>query len=73
MLGGRDLKGRALDQPAHVLAGEPTDFDAKALGLGVEYRPVGEASGRRVEEPEQAQRGELWWTSSPASAAISLP
>jgi hypothetical protein len=54
MLGGRDLKGRALDQPAHVLAGEPTDFDAKALGLGVEHRPVDEDSGRRVEEPQQA-------------------
>jgi hypothetical protein len=44
MLGGRDL------------AGEPTDLDAKALGLRVELRPVGENSGRRVEEPQQAAR-----------------
>jgi hypothetical protein len=41
MLGGRDLAGRALDQRGQVLAGEPTDLDAKALGL-------------LVEEPEQA-------------------
>jgi hypothetical protein len=56
MLGGRDLTSRALDQPAHVLAGEPTDFDAKALDLRVELRPVGEVSGRGVKEPKQAAR-----------------
>jgi hypothetical protein len=73
LLGGRDLKGRALDQRGKVFAGGPTDLDAKALGLQIELRPVGESCGRRVEEPEQAQRGTPWWTSSPASAAISLP
>ena len=45
-----------LDQHAKVLAGEPTDLDARTLGLRVELRPVGEASGRRVKEPKQAAR-----------------
>jgi hypothetical protein len=39
MLGGRDLKGRALDQRGRVFAGEPTDLDAPTLGLRVELRP----------------------------------
>ena len=43
-----------LDQHAKVLAGEPTDLDAPTLGLRVELRPVGDARGRRVEEPKQA-------------------
>jgi hypothetical protein len=54
MLGGRDLAGRALDQRSKVLAGKPTDFDAKALGFRVELRPVSEACGRRVKDPQQA-------------------
>ena len=54
MLGGRDLAGRALDQRPQVLAGQPTDLHAKALGLRVELLPVGEASDRRVKEPKQA-------------------
>ena len=41
MLGGRDLKCRALDQRGKAFAGEPMDLDAKALG-------------RRAEEPKQA-------------------
>jgi|SRR5687767_1871924 hypothetical protein len=57
MFGGRDLTSRALDQRPQVLAGEPKDLDAKALGLCVELRPLGESCGRRVEEPEQAARG----------------
>jgi hypothetical protein len=56
MLHDRDLEGRALDQRGKVFAGEPTDFDAKALGLCVELRSLGKASGRRVEEPKQAAR-----------------
>jgi hypothetical protein len=56
MLGGRDLEGRALDQRGKVFAGEPTDLDAPTLGFCVELRPVGEVSGRRVEEPKQAAR-----------------
>ena len=43
MLGGRDLAGGALDQGPQDFAGEPTDLDAKELGL-------------RVEEPRQAAR-----------------
>jgi len=54
MLGGRDLAGRALDQHGHVFAGEPTDLEAKALGLRVELRPFGEVSCRRVKVPQQA-------------------
>src|SRR5215203_5256897 len=58
MLGGRDLVGRARDQRGQVLAGEPTNLDAPALGLRVELRPLDKASGRRVEEPKQpALRG----------------
>jgi hypothetical protein len=56
MLGGRDFAGRARDQGPRALAGEPTDLDAKARSLRVELRPVGEVSGRRVEEPKQAAR-----------------
>jgi hypothetical protein len=44
VLDGRDLPGRALDQRGKILAGEPTDLDAKALGLRVELPPVGEAA-----------------------------
>ena len=36
LLGGRDLSGRALDQRPQVFAREPTNLDAKALGLCVE-------------------------------------
>jgi hypothetical protein len=54
ILGGRDLAGRALEQRGKVFAGDSTDLDAKALGLPIELRPVGEACGRRVEEPKQA-------------------
>ena len=54
MLGGRDLVGRALDQRPQIFALELADLDAKALGLCVKLRPVGESCGRRVEEPEQA-------------------
>jgi hypothetical protein len=50
MLGGRDLKGRALDQRGKAFAGEPADLDLPTLGLRVELRPVGEASSCRVEE-----------------------
>jgi hypothetical protein len=57
MLGGRDLEGRALDQRGQLFAGEPTDLDAKALGLCIELRPVSEASGSRVEEPKQPAWG----------------
>jgi hypothetical protein len=56
MLGCRDLAGRALDQRPQVFAGEPKNIDATTLGLRVELRSVGEASGRRVKEPEQAAR-----------------
>jgi hypothetical protein len=45
-----------LDQCPQVFAGELTNLDAKTLGLCVELRPVGETSGRRVEEPKQAAR-----------------
>jgi hypothetical protein len=53
MLRSRDLEGRALDNRPQLFAGEPTDLDAEALGLRVELRPVGDARGRRVEEPKQ--------------------
>jgi hypothetical protein len=56
MLGGRDLAGRALDQRPQVFAGEPTDLDAKALDLRAKLRPLGEVSGRGVEEPKQPAR-----------------
>jgi hypothetical protein len=56
MLGGGDLAGRALDQRGKVFAGESTDLDAPTRGLRVELRPLGEACGRRVEEPKQAGR-----------------
>ncbi|HSK83438.1 MAG TPA: hypothetical protein VK902_08545 [Rubrobacter sp.] len=56
MLGGRDLEDRALDQRPQVLAGEPSDLDARALDLRVERRPLGEVSGRRVKERKQAAR-----------------
>jgi hypothetical protein len=42
-----------LDQRPQVFAGEPTDLEANALDLRVELRPLGEVSGRRVEEPKQ--------------------
>ena len=57
MLAGKDLAGRALDQRGKAFVGEPAVLDAKALGLRVELRPVGEASVRRVEEPLSRQRG----------------
>jgi hypothetical protein len=57
MLGGGNLAGRALDQRPQVFAGEPTDLDAPTLGLCVELRPVGDTSGRPVEEPLSRQRG----------------
>jgi hypothetical protein len=48
MLGGRDLMGRARDQRGQVLAGEPTNLDAKARSLRVELcqsaRPPAAAS-----------------------------
>jgi hypothetical protein len=56
MLAGKDLAGRALDQRGKAFVGEPAVLDAKALGLPVELRPVGEASGFRVEDPKQAAR-----------------
>jgi hypothetical protein len=56
MLGDRDFAGRTLDKRPQTFAREPTDFHAKALGLGAQLRPIGEALGRRVEEPEQAAR-----------------
>jgi hypothetical protein len=56
MLRSRDLAGRALDQCPQVFAGESTNLDAPTLGLRVELRLVGEACGRRVEEPKQAAR-----------------
>ena len=56
MLGGRDLVGRACDQRGQVLAGEPTNLDAKALSLFVELRPVREASARRVKVSKLAAR-----------------
>ena len=71
MLGGRDLEGRALDQRGQALATEPTDLDAPTLGLLAELRPVGEASGRRVQE--RKQRDAPWWASAPDSAAITRP
>ena len=43
-----------MDQSGKAFAGEPTDLDAKALGLRVELRPVGESCGRRIKEPKQA-------------------
>jgi len=49
MLGGRDLAGRVLDQRPQDFAGEPTNLDAKTLGLRVERQPVGEACCGRVE------------------------
>jgi hypothetical protein len=39
-----------------AFAGEPTDLDVPTLGLRIELRPVGEASGYRVKEPKQAMR-----------------
>jgi hypothetical protein len=56
MLGGRDLEGRTLHPDGKAFARELTGLDAKALGLCVELRPVGESCGRRVEEPKQAAR-----------------
>ena len=56
ILRGRHLVGRALDQRRKVFAGEPTDLDAKALGLCVELRPVGKACGRRVKVSKLAAR-----------------
>ena len=56
MLGGGELPGRALDQREEAFAGEPVSLDAPMLGLRLELRPVAEARGRRVEEPEQAAR-----------------
>jgi len=56
MLGGRDLAGRVLDQRSHIFAREPTNVDAPTIGLLVELRAVGEASGHRVEETKQAAR-----------------
>ena len=54
--------------------GESTDLDAKALGLPVELQPVGEASGRRVEEPEQAaRRAEVLSSDGPSSAVGGVP
>ena len=74
MLGGRDLKGRALDQRGKAFAGEPTDLDAPTLGLRVELRPVGEACGRRVEEPKQAaRRAEVLSSDDPSSAVGGVP
>ena len=69
MVGGRHIAGRTLDQRGKVLAGEHADLDAKALGLQIELRPVGEAPGRRVKEPKQA----AWRTSTLYSAAIMPP
>jgi len=54
MLGGRDLEGRALDQHGQVFACSPADLDAKALGLRVYLRPVGQACCRRVKVLHQA-------------------
>jgi hypothetical protein len=59
MLGGRDFAGRARDQGPRALAGEPTDLDAKALGLRVKLRAVGKTSSGRVEEPKQLGRREV--------------
>ena len=56
MFGGRDLAGTAFDQRGKVLEGESADLDAPTLGLQIELRSVGEASGRRVEETKQAMR-----------------
>jgi hypothetical protein len=56
MLRGRDLAGRAIDQCGQALAGESTDLDSPTLGLRVELRPVGYASGGHVEETQQAAR-----------------
>jgi hypothetical protein len=56
MLGGRDLAGRALNQRGQLFAGESTDLYAPTLGLRMELRPVGEASGCRVKEPKQVMR-----------------
>ena len=44
MLHGKDLTGRALYQRGKTFAGEPTNLEAKTLGLC-------------VEEPRQAARG----------------
>jgi len=55
MLGGRDLAGRSLDQRGKVFAGDSTDLDAKALGLPIELRPVGETPSC-VKESQQAGR-----------------
>jgi hypothetical protein len=54
MLGGRDLAGRALDQRGQLFMREPTNLNAPTRSLRVELRPVGEVSGRRVEQPRQA-------------------
>jgi hypothetical protein len=72
MLMSRDLEGRVLDQRGKAFAREPTNLDAKALGLRVELRPVGESCGRRVEEPKQTACAP-WWTSTLPSAAITPP
>jgi hypothetical protein len=54
MLGGRDFEDRALDPHRKVFARDSTDLDAPTLDLRFELRPVGEASGRHVEVPQQA-------------------
>jgi hypothetical protein len=54
MLDDRDLARQTLDQRDQILATKTAGLDVPALGLRVEPRSVREASGRRVEEPQQA-------------------
>ena len=61
------LRAGRLQRP-QVFAGEPTDLNAPTLDLCVEFRSVGEACGRRVEEPKQAA-----WRAVVASALASSP
>jgi hypothetical protein len=58
MLGGRDLAGGALDQGPQDFAGEPTDLDAKELGLRVDLQ----TSRRGLRPPRQILKQAAWRT-----------
>jgi hypothetical protein len=72
MLGGRDLAGRVLDQGGRAFSGEPTDLDAKTLGLRVELCQSARPPAAASKNPSR-QRGAKWCTSTLASMAITPP